>query len=107
MSEDKIYCGSAKVITTQYGPLTKVTLHKDNVNAIVKYMKDNASDFCTFNVLEKREKTDGKPTHYCVIDQWKPDAQSQTPSPNTYTGNPSPNDQQHPTQQEIDDDLPF
>ena len=99
MSEEKIYCVSAKVSHTKYGPLTKVTLHKDNVNAIVKYMNDNGSDFCTFNVLEKREPQPGKPTHYCVIDQWKPDVQS---NPNTYTGNPSPADNQDPSD-DIDD----
>lgn len=78
---EKIYCGSARVINTQYGELTKVSFHKDDVNKIVKYMKDNNSDWANLVVKEKREKADGKPTHYLEIDEWKPTTQSETTPP--------------------------
>lgn len=74
---EKKYCGSARVINTQYGDLTKVSLHKDDVNIIVKWMKDNNSDWINFAVKEKREKLEGKPTHYCEIDEWKPETSTQ------------------------------
>lgn len=87
MSE-KIYCGSARIINTKYGELTKVSFHKDDINKIVKYMKDNGSDWANLVVKEKREKVDGKPTHYLEIDEWKPE-------------------QKHEPQEEPNDDLPF
>ena len=71
MSE-KIYAGSGKIINTPYGEMPKITFHKDNINTIVKYMKDNNSDFCTLVMKQKREIQEGKPTHYLEIDQWKP-----------------------------------
>ena len=71
MSE-KIYAGSGKIIDTPYGKMPKITFHKDNINTIVKYMKDNKSDFCTLVMKQKREIVEGKTTHYLEIDQWKP-----------------------------------
>jgi len=94
MSE-KIYCGSARVINTQYGELTKVSFHKDDINKIVKYMKDNSSDWANLVVKEKREKVEGKPTHYLEVDEWKPQAsQNETNQPKSIS-------------EEQGDDLPF
>ena len=72
MSE-KIYAGSGRIVNTQFGDMPKITLHKDNINTIVKYMKANNSDFCTLVMKQKREIVEGKPTHYLEIDQWKPE----------------------------------
>ena len=74
MSE-KIYCGNARTVTTQHGDLTKISMSKSDVNEIVKYMKDNGLEWVNIVVKEKREKKEGKPTHYLEIDQWKPDKQ--------------------------------
>ena len=98
MSE-KIYCGSARVINTQYGELTKVSFHKDDINKIVRWMKDNQSDWANLVVKEKREKTEGKPTHYLEVDEWKP-TQS-----NVVSNEASNQVSQNETNQE--DDLPF
>lgn len=97
MSE-KIYCGSARVINTQYGELTKVSFHKDDINKIVKWMKADGGDWANLVIKEKREKVEGKPTHYLEIDEWKPTPQNEPtqnipPEPATLT----------PEQ----DDLPF
>ena len=90
MSE-KIYCGNAKIVNTQYGDMTKILLHKDDVNKIVKYMKANDSDFINIDIKEKQNKVEGKSTHYLEVDQWKPTPQTEeTPPPLTK-----------------DDDLPF
>ena len=77
MSKERIYCGNAKTIQTPYGDLTKVSMHKDDINAIVKWMKDNNSDWVNFAIKEKQTKVDGKPTHYCEIDEWKPEQTQQ------------------------------
>ena len=86
MSE-KIYCGSAKVITTQYGDLTKISFHKDDINKIVAYMNGESSDWINLVVKEKREKVEGKPTHYLEVDEWKP-ANNNTPIANNGQGSP-------------------
>jgi len=79
---EKIYCGSARVINTQYGELTKVSFHKDDINKIVTWMKDNKSDWANLVVKEKREKVEGKPTHYLEVDEWKPEvSQKETNEP--------------------------
>lgn len=92
---DKIYAGSAKIISTQYGDLTKISFHKEDINKIVKYMKDNDSDWCNLAVKEKKEPVEGKPTHYLEIDQWKPENKEQ----NTNSSESTPTEE--------DDGLPF
>lgn len=90
---EKIYCGSARIISTNYGDMTKVSFHKEDINKIVKYMRDEKSDWCNLVVKEKREKTEGKPTHYLEIDTWKPDKpREEAPLPKS---------------ENTDEDLPF
>jgi hypothetical protein len=88
---EKIYAGHARIVNTQYGDMTKISLHKDDINKIVKYMKENDSDWINLDVKEKREKVEGKATHYLEVDQWKPSQQNNTPPP----------------PEEESDDLPF
>jgi hypothetical protein len=89
MSE-KIYCGSAKIINTQFGDLTKVSFHKEDINKIVSYMKDNSSDWINLVVKEKKEKVEGKPTHYLEVDTWKPDPATQKKAEPIDTGDDFP-----------------
>lgn len=96
---DKIYAGHGKIVNTSYGQMTKLSLHKDDVNKIVKYMKDNDSDWINLDVKEKKTKVEGKPTHYLEVDQWKPDVvNSATTDNNSVVNNEPPPG---------DDDLPF
>lgn len=74
---DKIYCGSAKIIKTHYGDLLKASMHKEDINKIVKWMKENESDWVNFVIKEKREPIEGKPTHYLEIDTWKPEPRAE------------------------------
>ena len=78
MSEqkDKLFCGNAKTITTQYGDLTKVSMSSSDLNTIVGYMKENKSEWVNMNIKEKKEKVEGKPTHYLEIDTWKPEGKA-------------------------------
>jgi len=70
---DKIYCGSAKIVKTKFGEMPKILFHKDNINTIVKYMKDNNVDFINLDMKEKKDKQEGKHTHYLEVDTWKPE----------------------------------
>lgn len=76
--DNNLYCGNARIISTKFGDLTKVSMHKDDINKVVKWMKENNSDWVNFAIKEKKEKTEGKPTHYCEIDEWKPDKKEAT-----------------------------
>jgi hypothetical protein len=91
MSE-KIYCGNAKIVKTQYGELTKISFSKDDINKMFGYMKLNSADWINLVLKEKKEPQPGKPTHYLEVDNWKPSTPVNTP--------PSP------LQEDIDE-LPF
>ena len=91
---EKIYCGNARIFTTQYGDLLKCSMHKDDINKVVKWMKENNSDWFNFTVKEKQNKQEGKPTHYLELDEWKPQAQPTPPPPPEQVADPN-------------DDLPF
>jgi len=75
---EKIYCGSAKIVNTQFGDLTKISFHKDDINKIVKYMKDNSLDWANLVLKEKQNKQEGKPTHFLEVDTWKPTKQAES-----------------------------
>jgi hypothetical protein len=70
---EKIFCGSAKIKTTTFGDITKLSLNKDDVAKIVDYMATNTTDWVNIDVVPKRSPEQGKPTHYLAIDDWKPD----------------------------------
>ena len=99
---DKIYCGSAKIVHTQYGELTKVSFHKDDINKMVSHMRSEGGDWINLVIKEKKDKAEGKPTHYLEIDTWKP---TQQPTQQ----NDSQAKPQAPAQDlaNDDDDLPF
>ena len=94
---DKIYCGNARIVTTKFGDITKVSMSKDDINKIVKYMKEEDSNWINLEVIEKKDPTKGKATHYVSIDTWKPEKREETGLP--------PSDIQ-PTEED-DNDLPF
>jgi len=95
---EKIYCGNAKIVKTQFGEMTKLSLHKDDINKIVKFMKDGNLDWCNIVVKEKQNKVEGKPTHYLEIDDWKPAQEA---------AQQQPVQQPQQTTQPEPDDLPF
>ncbi len=101
----KIYCGSGRIITTNYGNMPKIKLHKDDVNTIVKWMKENKSDWINIDMKEKPNTEQGKPTHYLEVDEWKPEPKTgneeirpDKPEKGSVTDTPPPH---------TEDDLPF
>jgi hypothetical protein len=72
---EKIFVGNGRIIETKFGKVPKGSMSKDDINKIVKYMKDNNLDWINWEMLEKKpeNKVEGKPTHYIQIDTWKPE----------------------------------
>ena len=75
---EKILCGSAKTIPTQYGELTKVSFSKEDINKMVTHMKETGSGWINLVIKEKKNKVEGKPTHYLEVDTWKSEAKQAT-----------------------------
>lgn len=81
MSEEKIYCGNAKIVKTTFGEIQKISMSKKDINTIVKHMKDNDLDWINLEMLPKKNVEQGKPTHYIKVDTWKPQTNSQISKP--------------------------
>lgn len=74
--EEKIFCGNGKIINTQYGEMTKISFSKKDLET----MLDNLDNGWINTVLkEKKNKVEGKPTHYLEVDTWKPEAKAEAP----------------------------
>lgn len=103
MSE-KIFCGSGKIVTTKYGDLTKLSFHKDDLKRLEQNL---VNDWVNCVMKEKKEKKDGKPTHYLEVDNWKPEQQNQeTKPPLEFNKKPSKTNKIEVVIDD-DDDLPF
>lgn len=89
-NEQRIFCGSGKIITTQYGEMTKLSFSEKDAQSILTYAAENGG-WCNCVLKEKKTKVQGKPTHYIEIDTWKPEGgysqrgenTAQRPGPNT------------------------
>jgi len=90
---DKVFCGNAKIIITQYGEMTKISFSKDDLD---KLMQNLENGWVNTVLKEKKTKIEGKPTHYLEVDNWKPEAKQAVQ-----------NTVQQPIQDDLDDSLPF
>jgi len=70
MSEQKIYCGSAKKITTQYGELMKVSFSRSDIEKLTANL--NEKGWVNLNISERKEADKYGNTHSVVVDNWKP-----------------------------------
>lgn len=73
MSDEKIFCGSGRIVSTKFGDVPKISLSKEDVNKIFKYMKENNLEWINLEMKAKKETEQGKPTHYLQVDTWKPE----------------------------------
>jgi hypothetical protein len=69
---DAIYAGTAKLVATKFGEMTKVSFNRTDLEKLTKYMNENDSEWVNLVIKEKKEKVEGKPTHYLQVDEWKP-----------------------------------
>lgn len=69
MSDEKVYVGNAKVIKTQFGELTKMSLTEEDVQ---KIQQNLSNGWVNLVVKERREPSASGFTHYLEVDTWKP-----------------------------------
>lgn len=68
--EEKVFCGNGKIVTTQYGDMTKISFSKDDLEKL----QNNLENGWVNTVLKKKQNiVEGKPTHYLEVDFWKPE----------------------------------
>ena len=67
----KIYGGNAKVITTKFGEMWKVSQNRSDLEKLLKYMNDNDTEWVNLDIKEKPQKVEGKATHYLELYQPK------------------------------------
>ena len=65
---EKVFCGSAKVIPTKFGDLTKVSFSQKDIDTLQANMNNG---WINLVIKEKREKVEGKATLYLEVDNWK------------------------------------
>lgn len=65
----KIYGGNAKVITTKFGEMWKVSQNRSDLEKLLKYMNDNDTEWVNLDIKEKPQKVEGKATHYLELYQ--------------------------------------
>jgi len=94
---DKIFCGSAKIVPTKFGDLTKISFSQKDIDTLQANM---VNGWINLVVKEKQNKQDGKPTHYLEVDQWKP-------NPSNNTGMKSEDIKHQANIQDAGDNLPF
>jgi hypothetical protein len=71
---DAIYAGTAKLVATKFGEMTKVSFNRTDLEKLTKYLNENDTEWVNLVIKEKKEKVEGKPTHYLQVDDWKPNA---------------------------------
>lgn len=81
MSEQtKIFAGSGKVISTQYGQMTKLSFSRSDLQKLMEYCDSDGNGWVNLDLKEKKDKIEGKPTHYCEVNQYKGNGTGQTPA---------------------------
>ncbi len=69
MADEKIFVGNGKEITTQYGPLLKLSFSAEDIEKLQKNL-DNG--WVNVVVKKRREPSERGTTHYLEVDKWKP-----------------------------------
>jgi len=64
---DKIYVGAGRILQTQFGILPKVAFSRKDLNKLIAYLDANGSEWVNLDMKEKKEKTEGKATHYFEV----------------------------------------
>ena len=67
---EKIYCGNAKIIQTQYGEMVKVTMSPKHIQAL----NDNVNErgWINLSITKNKEADKYGNTHSVVVDTGKP-----------------------------------
>ena len=76
MSDEKIYVGNAKKITTQYGDLMKLSITAEDLE---KMQQNLNNGWININIKERCSPSAGGMTHYLEVDTWQPNGGEGTP----------------------------
>jgi len=68
MENDRIFCGNGKIITTQFGEMVKISFSEKDLKTMLANLENG---WINTVLKEKKNKVDGKPTHYLEVDKWK------------------------------------
>lgn len=101
IEQTKIFAGSGKVISTQYGQMTKLSFSRSDLQKLMDYCDSDGNGWVNLDLKEKKDKIEGKPTHYCEVNQYKGNGTGQTPK----AMNQSPDNSF--AQNDTKDELPF
>jgi hypothetical protein len=71
----------AKVIRTQKGDITKISVKKKEFIEYLQSLPDD-NEYLNLDVLKRSNPTE-KQTHYVVVDDWKPEPKTDAPSTNS------------------------
>ncbi len=98
----KTYVGNAKEVTTQYGPLMKVSFSKKDLAILTANLNENG--YVNLQVSKRREVSEYGHTHSISIDDWVPTKPKATQVPAETSSAPV----QQPAGFDIEEDLiPF
>ena len=67
---EKIYLGNGRILQTQFGILPKVSFNRKDLEKMLKYLNENDTEWINLDMKEKKEKTEGKATHYLEISNY-------------------------------------
>lgn len=77
---EKIYAGSGKIVQTKFGEMTKISFSKSDLDKLQAEAGKN-NGWVNLVLKEKKDKIEGKPTHYLEVDNWKPSGEVQQSAP--------------------------
>ena len=67
---DKQYAGNAKSVDGQYGKFLKISMTEEDVNTLLKNLKDG---WVNVTVKKRREPSEKGFSHYLEVDLWSPE----------------------------------
>jgi len=70
MSDEKIFCGSAKTIDGKFGKFLKLSFSAKDLNALCAHA-DDESGWVNATLHKRREPSEKGVTHYLTIDTYK------------------------------------
>lgn len=76
---EKIYCGSGKTVTGQYGDFEKVSICLDDIPNEHITKANNGKRYVNINISKKRETDQYGKNLAVIVDTWKPNSEAQTP----------------------------
>lgn len=71
MPDEKMYCGSAKIITAGDFNFMKLSIPPSQMKAFAEYAEKNGG-WGTIKIMRRKEPSPKGDTHYGLVDTWKP-----------------------------------